>query len=134
VGYLEPEKKATLDAAVSKYVAALNALDADRFVACFRKNCVVRDPYGISIYQGQTELRQYFQTMQDTWQAFELRPGHVFYGGRERVVFTWTAFATARNGKSARYNGINVLTLEGELIDGLEAYWDAPAMFAQIRD
>lgn len=134
MNHLEPEQKAVLDAALARYVVALNALDVSRFMACFRSNCVVRDPYGASLYEGGNGLRQYFETMVDTWQAFTLTPGAVYYGGPERIVFTWTVDATAKNGKAAHYDGITVITLEGEAIDGLESYWDAPAMFEQIKD
>ncbi len=134
MSHLSLEQKAVLDAALQCYVSALNALDAERFLACFRSNCVVRDPYGVSLYEGQDGLRQYFSTMAETWQRFEMKPGRVYYGGPERLVFTWQVSAQARNGKTARFEGVNVMTLEGALIDGLEAYWDAPAMFEQIRD
>jgi ketosteroid isomerase-like protein len=134
VGYLEPEKQAVLDAAIKRYVAAMNALDEQQFLSCFRNNCVIRDPYGASIYQGGDELRHYFQTMRDTWQRFELRAGRIYYGGDERAVFSWEVSATAKNGKTAQFDGIIVMTLEGPLIDGLESYWDAPAMFEQIKD
>ncbi len=134
MGHLEPEHRATLDSAVDRYVAALNALDEKRFLACFRGNCVVRDPYGVSLHEGADGLHQHFATLVGTFQAYTIRPGRRYYGGPERVVFTWEAEATARNGKTARFDGITVLTLEGELIDGLEAYWDASAMFEQIRD
>jgi limonene-1,2-epoxide hydrolase len=129
-----PENKSILDQAVAHFVAALNALDEARFLAIFRANCVVRDPYGVSLYEGVDGLRMYFHTMHSTWQAFEMRPLRVHYGGRERVVFTWEVTATARNGKQVQFDGVNVMTLEGELIDGLESYWDAVSMFEQIRD
>jgi ketosteroid isomerase-like protein len=134
MSHLKPEKKAALDAALARYVAALGALDEKKFLACFRSNCVVRDPYGVSIYEGADGLRQLFATLADTWQSYTVRPGQVYYGGSERIVFTWEVEATARNGKAARFGGISVMTLEKELIDGLEAYWDAPAMFDQIKD
>lgn len=134
MGYLEPEVKATLDAALARYVAAMNALDEDQFLSGFRSNCVVRDPYGMSLYEGENGLHQLFATLLDTWQAYTLMPGKIYYGGLERIVFTWTAQATAHNGKTASFEGIGVMTLEGDLVDGLEVYWDAPAMFEQIKD
>ena len=134
MGHLALEQKAILDNAVTSYIAALNALNEDQFLVCFRSNCVVRDPYGVSLYEGEDGLRLYFHTMQSTWATFEITPRTLYYGGRERVVFVWEVSAKAHNGKPVRYEGINVLTLEGALIDGLEAYWDAPAMFEQIKD
>lgn len=134
MGHLALEQKAILDNAVANYAAALNALNEDQFLACFRGNCVVRDPFGVSLYEGEDGLRLYFHTMQSTWAQFEITPLKLYYGGRERVVFGWEATATAHNGKQAHYDGINVMTLEGTLIDGLESYWDAPAMFEQIKD
>lgn len=133
MAHLDPEQKAVLDDVIARYTDALNALDEDRFIACFRQNCVVRDPVGYSIYHGGDQLRQYIQTMIDTWQAFQFVPEKVFYGGAERVAFTWHVIATARNGSTAQYDGISVVTLRGPVIDGLEAYWDAQAMFEQIK-
>ncbi|GEM_PF-2201556 len=134
MAHVDSEQKAVLDAAMQRYLAALNEMDEDRFLACFRHNCVVRDPYGLSLYEGEIGLRQYFDTLSDTWQAYQMTPGKVYYAGPERIVFTWEVTATARNGKTAQFDGVNVLTLEGDLIDGLEAYWDAPAMYEQIKD
>ncbi len=134
MSYLREDQKAKLDEAVEEYVAALNDLDAGRFLACFRGNCLVRDPHGSSIYRGTDELHQYIDTMRNTWSSFQLAPGRRYYGGSGRVAFTWEASATAHNGKTATFDGITVLTLESGLIDGLEAYWDAPAMFEQIKD
>ena len=134
MGHLALEQKDTLDNAIASYTAALNALSEEQFLACFRSNCVVRDPFGVSLYEGEDGLRLYFHTMQSTWAQFQITPLTRYYGGRERVVFSWEVRATAHNGKQAHYDGIIVLTLEGDLIDGLEAYWDAPAMFEQIKD
>ena len=125
MAHLTAEQQSVLDTAMARYVAALSALDEQAFLSCFRNNCVVRDPYGISIYRGGDELRQYFQTLKDTWQAFTITPGQVYYGGHERIVFLWVADATAKNGKSVRYEGVNVLTLEGDLIDELESAFES---------
>ena len=134
MGHLALEQKASLDNAVASYIAALNALNEEQFLACFRANCLVRDPFGVSLYEGEDGLRLYFHTMHSTWARFEMTPLKLFYGGSERVVFGWEVSATAHNGKQALFDGINVITLEGTLIDGLESYWDAPVMFEQIKD
>lgn len=126
------DARQTLDAALAAYVAALNALDEQRFFACFRSNCVVRDPYGTSIYEGPDGLQEYFKTIHATWQSLTLTPEQVYYGGAERIVWSWTATGTAANGKTATFTGIMVMTLEGDLIDGLESYWDAAAVVEQI--
>lgn len=123
-----------LNSALDRYVAAMNGLDEARFRACFRDNCLLRDPFGAFRYEGHDGLRQYFQTVVDTWQAFSMTIGERHYGGPERVAFTWQVTSTAKNGKAAQFSGIAILTVEGDLIDGLESYWDAPAMFEQIKD
>ena len=131
---MEPSDKANLDTVLDCYLAAMNALDESRFLACFRENALLRDPYGAFRYEGHDGLHQYFQTMTDTWQTFTMAIDRRFYGGPERVAFLWTVTATAKNGKEARYEGVGILTVEGALIDGLESYWDAAAMFGQIKD
>lgn len=130
----EAKDKAVLDAALQRYLSALNALNEEQFMACFRENCIVRDPYGSLLYEGQDGLHNYFRTLADTWQAYIVKIGNVYYGGRERIVFPWEVEAVARSGKSARFDGVSVITLEGDLIDGLEGYWDAAAAFEQIRE
>ncbi|MBN2469396.1 MAG: nuclear transport factor 2 family protein [Anaerolineae bacterium] len=127
------ESHSTLAALAQRYIAALNALDTDAFLTCFSINCVVRDPYGVSIYHGGDELRQYMLTMTRTWQALQLAPGAIYYGGDDRVVFSWAVQATAWNGRAAVFEGITVLTVKQDLIDGLESYYDAQVMFAQIQ-
>lgn len=122
-----------LTALLARYVAALNALDTDAFLICFSMNCVVRDPYGMSIYHGGDELRQYMATVTETWQSFHLTPGDTYLGGDDRIVFAWAVTAIARGGRSAAFEGITVLTIKAGLIDGLESYYDAQAMFAQIQ-
>lgn len=122
-----------LAAVLERYVAALNALDSEAFLTCFSMNCVVRDPYGMSIYSGGDELRQYMQTLTQTWKSFALTPGVTYYAGHDRVAFTWAVLATARNGRPAAFEGITVLTVKQGLIDGLESYYDAQVMFAQIQ-
>ncbi|MFC1959875.1 nuclear transport factor 2 family protein [Chloroflexota bacterium] len=134
MSHLTEQEQTVLDGALASYVAAMNALESDHFLSLFRRNCVVRDPYGMSIYRGVAELRQYCETRAATWASFMLTPAATYYGGHERIVFAWAARATAQNGKTVTYDGITVLTLEGELIDGLEAYWDAASMFEQIKD
>lgn len=41
----EANNRAVLDTALRAYVGALNALDEAAFIACFRDNCLLRDPY-----------------------------------------------------------------------------------------
>lgn len=117
----------------TRYVAALNALDNDAFLNCFRANCVVRDPYGLSIYHGGDELRQYIRTMIDTWRQYTLTPQTFIAGGKDRVVFGWVVNAVAQDGQPVEFEGITVLTIKEGLIDGLESYYDARAMFAQLH-
>lgn len=124
---IQPAEMAT------RYIAALNALDREAFLSLFRANCVVRDPYGLSIYHGGDELRQYVQTMLDTWRHYTLTPGPLITGGVDRVVFGWGVNATAQDGRTVEFEGITVLTINEGLIDGLESYYDAHAMFAQIH-
>jgi hypothetical protein len=71
--------------------------------------------------------------MERTWATFAMTPAAGYATG-DRVAVPWHATATARNGKTAHFAGVNVFTLDGAgKISQLDGYWDFEAMVAQIR-
>jgi ketosteroid isomerase-like protein len=121
-----------LPAAVSDYFAAVNALDRVAYLACFSSDVRLRDPYGGPVRLGVEGLHRFFDGMEATWTSFLMTPEGDYRAG-ERVAVPWQARATARNGKTARFAGVNVFTLDQEgKISQLDGYWDFKAMVAQI--
>jgi steroid delta-isomerase len=115
-----------------KYFKSLNNMDRDDYLSCFSEDAVVMDPYGSPPFAGKEALNAFMDTMQKTWTLFEMDPGRAFASG-DRVAMTWDCTATAKNGKTADFSGINVFTLnEAGLISRVEAYWDFEEMAEQI--
>jgi steroid delta-isomerase-like uncharacterized protein len=118
--------------AIDGYFRALSQIDRAAYLACFTTDAVVQDPYGGRTFEGHDGLNRWFNGLERTWESFAMTPGESFTSG-DRVAVTWTAAATSRTGKNARFAGINVFTLDGEgQISRLEGYWDVAATMAQI--
>lgn len=119
--------------AVDRYFRALNDLDRDAYVACFSEEAILRDPYGGPVRQGEEGLNAFFDGMEKTWASFEMTPQEQYRAG-DRVAAPWTATATAKNGKTANFAGVNVFTLDKDgRIRQLDGYWDYQAMAAQLK-
>jgi steroid Delta-isomerase len=117
---------------IDQYFDALNNIDREAYLACFSNDATVQDPYGGRAFQGQEGLNKWFNGLERTWGRFAMTPGKAYTAGN-RVAVTWTAEATAKSGKEAAFDGVNLFTLtEDGRISSLEGYWDATAMMAQI--
>jgi steroid delta-isomerase len=121
-----------MTSATDRYFHALNGLDRAAYLACFADNALVQDPYGGRTLEGNEGLNKWFNGMERTWERFTMTPGQGFAAG-DRVAVPWTAEATAKSGKTARFAGINLFTIgEDGRISRLEGYWDVAAMMAQL--
>ena len=117
---------------IHKYFEAVSNVDRQAYLACFSEDAVVMDPYGGRPFQGREGLNKFMDGMERTWQTFRMTPDRLFASG-DRAATKWAALATAKSGKTAEFEGINVFTInEDGLISRLEAYWDFKAMVAQI--
>jgi steroid Delta-isomerase len=124
--------KEMMISAFNRYFAALKNLDREAYLACFSEDAVVMDPYGGRVLEGREGLNKFFNGMEKTWGAFEMKPQEYFISGN-RAAVRWNSEASTKSGKMAQFAGINVFSLNEEgLIDRLEGYWDAAAMMAQI--
>jgi steroid delta-isomerase len=120
------------ESASSRYFEALNRIDREAYLACFGEEAIVQDPYGGRTFTGREGLNKWFNGMDRTWDRFTMTPGEAYSAG-DRLAVQWTAEATSKQGKTARFAGINVFTIgEDGLIRRLEGYWDAAAMMAQL--
>jgi steroid delta-isomerase len=123
---------ATMISACERYFSALRALDRAAYLDAFSAGAEVRDPYGGRAFVGPDGLNKWFNGMERTWARFDVQPGEFIVTGN-RVAVPWKVTAQAKNGKEARFDGINVFTVgEDGLLSGLEGYWDAQAMMDQI--
>ncbi len=118
---------------IENYRLALNRLDRAAYLACFTADAAVLDPYGPRVLTGVAGLNKFFDGMERTWTVFQMSFGETF-ASADRVALSWQVEAAAKNGKAARFTGINVFTLaEDGLISRLEGYWDFKAMAAQLQ-
>ncbi|MFW5941667.1 MAG: nuclear transport factor 2 family protein [Chloroflexota bacterium] len=123
-----------LDPVLRDYFEALNNIDRAAFVDCFAPDAVLQDPYGGPLLEGESGLNKFFDGMERTWSEFEMTPGTAYRSGN-RVAVNWTTTATARSGKTANFDGVNVFELADDgSIAQLQGYWDIKAMLSQIRE
>ncbi|HEX6386614.1 MAG TPA: nuclear transport factor 2 family protein [Anaerolineae bacterium] len=119
--------------AVDSYFTALSNLDRDAYLACFRQDALVRDPYGGRPLHGEDGLNKFMDGLERTWDEFQMTPDQAFTAG-DRVAVSWTAKGRAKSGKTANFAGVNVFTLDEDgLIRQLDGYWDFKEMAAQIQ-
>lgn len=118
--------------AVECYFDALSSLDRKTFLNCFNNQAELLDPYGGRVFEGREGLSKWFVGMERTWDVFSMQATETYESG-DRLAVKWTASATAKNAKTALFDGINVFTIDEDgLISRLEGYWDASGMMAQI--
>ena len=123
-----------LEPSVRDNFDALTALDREAYVAAFSSDASVRDPYGVEVLVGEEGLNKICDGKERTWQCFRMTPAKGHKSGN-RVAVPWSTTATARNGKQAEFEGVNVFELDEDgRIQSLEGYWDFKGMLAQIRE
>lgn len=119
--------------ASSNYFQALNNQDKDGFLSCFAPEAALNDPYGGRPYLGSEGLNKWFDGFTKTWQEFVIQAGEPYISG-DRLAVSWDARGTAHTGKEAKFEGIDVFTIDdsGQIVR-MDGYWDAQSMLAQIR-
>lgn len=123
----------TTSLAIERYREAVNQLDRAAYQAAFADTVLLMDPYGGRVLEGRAGLDKFFDGMERTWASFSMSYGEM-YGSGDRVAVNWQVEAVAKNGKAAKFAGINVFTVTNDgLITQLEGYWDARAMMAQLK-
>jgi ketosteroid isomerase-like protein len=119
----------TMTSAPDRYFRAISSLD---YLSCFAANPELQDPYGSRPYQGEEGLGRFFNGLERTWSRISMQPSGYYVSG-DRVAVPWSAEGVSHQGKTARFSGVNVFSLnEDGLISRIEGYWDFKAMVAQI--
>ncbi len=119
--------------ATNQYFNALSNINLDDFLACFKKDATLDDPYGGKTFVGSEGLNKWFDGFGRTWKEFSIEAEEAFYSG-DRAAVKWAARGVANSGKNANFSGIDIFTIDGNgLITRMDGYWDAPSMLAQIR-
>lgn len=119
---------------IEQYLKALNTFSLDQYLSLFVPDSAVNDPYGTTELRGESGLRKFFATLIETWHYFEMRIDSVYPGGNDRLAIRWSVSATAKNTKTAEFNGISIFQFAGDKISRLDAYWHLGNMLSQIRE
>lgn len=123
----------TTQQALDAYFAAIKALDADAFVACFAVDAVQEDPVGAPANHGHEAIRTFFDGIAAGFDQIELAPDATFISGPSAAV-KWTGRGTGKNGRGVTFEGIDVVDLDDAgKIRRLRAFWDPRAMMRQLR-
>ncbi|GMQ78155.1 MAG: hypothetical protein BMS9Abin02_0654 [Anaerolineae bacterium] len=116
--------------ATNHHFNALSKINLDDFLACFKKDATLADPYRGKPYAGKEGLSKWFNGIRRSWKGFSIEAEEAFNSG-DRAAVKWTD----RGGKFwkecnfFRHRYID----EDGLITRIDGYWDAPSMMAQIR-
>lgn len=120
-------------ATVDRYFAAVAALDADAFVACFAPDGISYDPVGARPSEGPDGLRRFVAGITRTFREMVLTPDDTFHAG-DQVAVRWTGRGVSHEGVHVEYAGIDVFAFDDEgRISRLWAYWDPRELFAQLE-
>jgi len=117
---------------VKAYFAALRAMDQQAWVNTFAEDAVSYDPVGAPPINGHQKLGEFFQTITAAFKEVGLTENDVFIAGNHAAV-KWTGKGTSKQGRTVRFAGIDVFTInEAGKIETLYAYWNPAEMVAQL--
>lgn len=119
----------TCEQTVAEYFAAIRALDPERWANTFTPDAVSEDPVGAPPMVGHEALRQFLGHIKASFASATLTEDSVEVAGSTATVH-WTGKATAHDGRTVDFKGIDVITCNAEgKITNVKAYWDpAPVM------
>ena len=121
----------TVQNTVNAYFNAICALDCEAWIATFAADGISYEP-GNPPLAGHDMLRAFFNGVAGGFESISMLPDQIFVIGNEAGV-KWLASGMGKTGRPARFEGIDVFTLNDEgKIQSVKAYWDPAAMMAQL--
>ena len=116
---------------VTRYFAAIRALDLEAWIATFAVDAINYEPGGPPL-EGRESLRMFFNGVAGGFETIEMTPDNLFIVGNE-VAVKWSARGVGKNGRNVTFEGIDVFTInKAGMIQMLKAYWDPEAMMAEL--
>lgn len=101
-------------------------------MALFAEDAVSYDPVGMPPRHGRAGVREFLESLFPLTETFALTETSVLAAGNA-VAVCWTGQAAGKNGRSVSFEGIDVITMDGDgKISSLYAFWDAPPVFAVL--
>lgn len=121
----------TIEKIISDYFDAICNLNCEAWIATFASDAVSHEP-GSPPLEGHDALRAFFNGVAGGFETIEMRPQQIFVVGNEAGV-KWAASGVGKTGRPAKFEGIDIFTLNGDgKIQAVKAYWDPAAMMAQL--
>ncbi|AFL87411.1 ketosteroid isomerase-like protein [Terriglobus roseus DSM 18391] len=119
---------------VAEYFAAIRAMDVERCVAVFAPEAEQHDPVGTPVNVGHEAIRAFFTGIFTGFKTVGLTEDLVFVNGNSAAA-KWTGKGIAHNGKSATFEGIDVLDFneDGKIVQA-RAFWDPAPVMDAIAD
>src|SRR5689334_20188867 len=102
-----------IQAAITTYFAANNALDVDGFVNAFAEDASIYNAGEISPITGREAIRQVALQSLTPFQEGSVTMDRVFIVGNGAAVF-YSGHLTAKNGRKANVEGIDVFEVNDE--------------------
>jgi steroid Delta-isomerase len=125
--------KEAIQSAVAAYVAATGAMDANAVADAFAPDGVSNDPVGTPPHDGRTAIRQFMEGILTEAESVTTTPDQVFIAG-DSAAFKWTVQLTTKHGRSATFEGIDVIQVNDDgKIQSLHAYWDPAPVLAVLQ-
>jgi steroid Delta-isomerase len=106
-----------METVIQRYFAASRGNNkVEEMAACFAEDCVIQDPVESPPMRGQTELRQFLQTIVNLFATVELTEEF------------------GKNGREVTFEGIDVFEQNAAgKIQSLRGYWNPAAMLATLQ-
>lgn len=121
----------TVQRVINEYFDAICNLNCEAWIATFAVDAVSHEP-GNPPLEGHDALRAFFNGVAGGFETIEMRPQQIFVVGNEAGV-KWAASGVGKTGRQAKFEGIDIFTLNGDgKIQTVKAYWDPAAMMAQL--
>jgi ketosteroid isomerase-like protein len=121
-----------LEGLVGRFLAAWNAQDVERVVACYTEDLRYLDPNTRGYVEGREGMRRYlrklFAAWQMTWAEREL-----FELTRGGAAFLWRAtFRRPGGAEVVEANGMDLVILRGDLLERNEVYFDRAVLASLV--
>lgn len=116
--------------AIMNYFAANSALDVERFVSVFAADASLYNIGEISPVTGYDAIRQAAEQMLAPYSQLRATINRIFMSREGAAVF-YTAHLTAKNGRTATVEGIDVFEINSEgKIQAIRYYIDSTPVLA----
>jgi uncharacterized protein (TIGR02246 family) len=122
-------------ALTDKVIAAWNAQDVGRTVACYTDDCLYLDPNTRGYVEGRDALRRYLTRLFEKWTMHWTIKEFHWFGQESGGAFLWQATLTPAGGggQTATIDGMDLVMLEGDRLKRNEVYFDRMSLFAGGR-